>query len=157
MEAIKTQMNMTTEEASIACLEKALHMLVKAKEGIHQQGVAPTGQVKTLTKELKNILKHAKVDILRTSSWENTSNESDSDIDELKIPPVNSEDAPFSTVDEEIPTPLETWDDVDEAVEDDGSVHEDPRDVGYCDQVDSDERLFEDPASTFELAAMYIF
>jgi len=164
VEDLEAQMNAASDRNTKAAIEEALQLLNRATEAIRREGVAPSGQVKTLTRALRNVFKNARVEVARTSSWEQTSNESESDADEVKLPTEESEDAAEISAFAESSFKSEADADKDELEENLDVLGDDPgddSDFGLEDpswaQIDEDEELFKDAASTLELVAMYIF
>jgi hypothetical protein len=116
-----------------------------------------------LTRALRHVFKNAKVEVGRTSSWEQTDNESDSEIEELPLPNDAASDdaaelsafsdspAADTAAKPHLPSPQC---DVDAADSGDDWLTA----VDRCwAQIEEDEQLFEDLESTLELVAMYIF
>lgn len=183
MKSLQTQLkDDTVDESSRAVIEQAITLLVDAHDDIIREGVAPTGLVKTLTRALKNIFKNARTEVLRTSSWEQTSSEDDSDADESKpvvdlgndvdelsaffeaSPRVKNEkkafaeEKPKNVKAESVDTKTETYDEDPAAFDFDFEV-EGPVDDINLTPIEQVELLFNagDAASTLEVLAMYIF
>ena len=165
VQELQEQLSNATDQSSRAAVEEGLKLLNQARAAIVRNGVAPTGQVKILTRALRHVFKNAnKVEVGRTSSWEQTDNESDSDMDELEIPNdvgCDDDDAePSAFLDAQVagtatkqhpPSPEYN---VDAAESGDDRL---TAEGGCWAQIEADEQLFDDLESTLELVAMYIF